>query len=128
MKQIQPLMWKSAYMSQECTILFKLDNLDVHMNSMIVHLILLWAYSMSHIQITIVTKLNDSQLAKLKKSIPVMLLLWNFRVEAVGLQNSNYTIFVNIKFGAISWKIDILAITAQLKFESENSFAHMLLI
>ena len=39
------------------------------------------------------------------------------RVEAVGLKTSNYTFkntnFVsNVKFGAISWKIDILSITA----------------
>ena len=40
-----------------------------------------------------------------------------YRVEAVGLQNSNYT-FKNydfceyVKFGAISWNFDILSITA----------------
>ena len=29
-----------------------------------------------------------------------------------------------LKFGAISWKINILPVTALLKFESENPFAH----
>ena len=52
------------------------------------------------------------------------------KVEVVGLKSSNYT-FKNydfceyVKFGAISWKIDILSITALLKFESENPFAYM---
>ena len=51
-----------------------------------------------------------------------------YRVDAVGLRNSNYTFkkynFCEyVKFGAISRKIDILTITASLKFESENSFA-----
>ena len=40
----------------------------------------------------------------------------------------NYIFCENAKFGSISWKIDILPVTAQLKFESENSLAHMLLI
>ena len=30
-----------------------------------------------------------------------------------------------MKFGAISWKFDILSITVQLKFEFKNYFAHM---
>ena len=42
--------------------------------------------------------LNGSLLAKLKKSIPLMLLLWNliYRVEAVGLKNYNYTYKITI--------------------------------
>ena len=40
-----------------------------------------------------------------------------YRVEAVGLKNSNYTLKITIfenmfNLGAISWKIDILPITA----------------
>ena len=37
----------------------------------------------------------------------------------------NYDFCENVKFGAISWKIDILSITAYLKFESKNPFAHL---
>ena len=33
-----------------------------------------------------------------------------------------------VKFGAFSLKIDILPITAELKFESKNSFAHMFFV
>ena len=48
-------------------------------------------------------------------------------VEAVGLSVSNYTLrfceYVN--FGEIPRKIDILPTTAQLRFESQNPFAHM---
>ena len=29
-----------------------------------------------------------------------------------------------VKFGAASWKLDILSLTAWFKFESKNSFAH----
>ena len=50
--------------------------------------------------------------------------------EAVGLKkfqlylkNNNFCEYV--KFGAISLKIDILLITAYLKFESKSSFAQM---
>ena len=48
----------------------------------------------------------------------------------VGPKSSNYTYKNNdfcehVKFGAISLKIDILQITARLKFESVSSFAHM---
>ena len=56
-----------------------------------------------------------------------------YRVEAVKSKNVQYCytwkiiMFANnyVKFGAISWKIDILSITAWLKFESKSSFAHM---
>ena len=46
-------------------------------------------------------------------------------VQAVGLKTSNYTLKIEggVKFGAISWQIDILPLTASLKFESEKSFA-----
>ena len=37
----------------------------------------------------------------------------------------NYEICENGKFGAISWKFDILSITSWLKLEFENSFAHV---
>ena len=37
----------------------------------------------------------------------------------------NYEFCENVKFGAISLKIDILHISACLKFESKSSFAHM---
>ena len=70
-----------------------------------------------------VMKLNNAQLAKLKKSITVMKCHEAHRVEA-----PNYNICKYVKFGAISWKIDILPVTAYSKFESENSFVHMLLI
>ena len=55
-----------------------------------------------------------------------------YRVEAVGLKNSNYNLYLknydfceDVKFGAISGKIDILSITALLNFESKNPFDHM---
>ena len=53
-----------------------------------------------------------------------------YRVETVGLKKSNntfqITIFVSLwNFGAISWKFDILSMTAWLKFESKNPFAQM---
>ena len=38
-----------------------------------------------------------------------------YRIEAVGLKRSNYKTYdicEYVKFGAISWKIDILSITA----------------
>ena len=52
------------------------------------------------------------------------------RVEAVDLEYSNYTFNIItfcefVKFGAISWNIDNLPITASLKFESENFYAHV---
>ena len=51
------------------------------------------------------------------------------RVEAVGLNNSNYTWKITIseyvKFGAISWKCDILSITARSKLKSKSPFAHV---
>ena len=56
-----------------------------------------------------------------------------YRKEAVGSKKSNYTwkltIFCEyVKFGAISGKIDILPITAEVMLKSENSFLHILLI
>ena len=36
-----------------------------------------------------------------------------------------YDLCEYMEFGAISWKIDILSITASLKFESKNYFAHV---
>ena len=52
-----------------------------------------------------------------------------YRDEAVGLKSCRYTwkimIFCkNMKFGAISWKFDILSITASLKLNFKNSL-HM---
>ena len=37
----------------------------------------------------------------------------------------NFNFCEYVKFGAILWKIDILSITAQLKFKSKNPLAHM---
>ena len=37
----------------------------------------------------------------------------------------NYDTCENVKFGAISWKFDILSITAKLKLKFKNSFAHV---
>ena len=37
----------------------------------------------------------------------------------------NYDFSEYVKFGAISWKFDILLITASWKFESKDSFAHV---
>ena len=53
----------------------------------------------------------------MKKSIPDMSLQKFDRDEAVGLKSckkylKNYDICENVKFGAISWKFDILSITA----------------
>ena len=74
--------------------------------------------------------INSSQLVKMKKyrflTCPCNK---TYRVEAVGLKNSNYT-FKNydfrkyVKFGAISGKFDILSISASLQFESKNPFEH----
>ena len=53
-----------------------------------------------------------------------------YKDDAVCLKSYKYT-FKNydfceyVEFGAISWKFDILSITAWLKFESINSFAHV---
>ena len=49
-------------------------------------------------------------------------------VKKIKLYSKNYNFCECGEIGAVSWKIDILPITAWLKFESENSFAHMLLI
>ena len=49
-----------------------------------------------------------------------------YRDEAVGLKNAIILEKCEyVEFEAISWKIDILSITAWLKFESKNSFAHV---
>ena len=50
-----------------------------------------------------------------------------YRDEAVGLKSckytwKNYDFCENVKFGAISWKFDILSIAA---YEFKNSFAHV---
>ena len=37
----------------------------------------------------------------------------------------NYDFCENVKFGAISRKFDIVSITASLKLEFKNSFAHV---
>ena len=60
---------------------------------------------------------NGWQLAKMKKSIPDMSLPWNlygWSSWSKKLQKylKNYDICENMKFGAISWKFDILSITA----------------
>ena len=54
---------------------------------------------------------------KKKKNFPSCCCHEIYRIEAVGLKNYNY-----------AWKIDILPIPSKSKFESENSFSHMLLI
>ena len=54
-----------------------------------------------------------------------------YRDVAVGLKSCKYSLkniydlCEYVEFGAISWKFDILSITAQLKFESKNSFAQV---
>ena len=53
-----------------------------------------------------------------------------FMVTAIDLSLFNYTsknydFWEYVKFGAISLKFDFLLITAWLKFESKNPFAHM---
>ena len=62
----------------------------------------------------------------MKKYIPCMSRPCHkiYRVEAVGLKSSHYTltikIFENVKFGAVLLKFDILSITAYLKFDFKN--------
>ena len=61
--------------------------------------------------------LNRSQLAKMKKSIPDIFLPWNLQgwsswSKTLQIYLKNYDIWENVKFGAISWKFDILSITA----------------
>ena len=73
--------------------------------------------------------LNGSQLAKMKKSIPDMSLPWNLQgwsswSKKLQIYLKNYDLCEYVEFGAILWKFDILSITAWLKFESQNSFAH----
>ena len=75
-------------------------------------------------------ELNGSQLAKMKKSIPEMPLPWNLKGWSSWFKNlqiylKNYDLRENVEFGVISWKFDILSVTASLKFESKNSFAHV---
>ena len=70
---------------------------------------------------------NGWQLAKMKKSIPDMSLpwnLWGWSSWSKKLQKylKNYDICENVKFGAISWKFDILSITAWLKLEFKKFF------
>ena len=53
-----------------------------------------------------------------------------YRDEAIGLKKlqiylKNYDLCEYVEFGAISLKIDILSITAWLKFESKTSFTHV---
>ena len=43
----------------------------------------------------------------------------------VTLSINKLSLFLYVKFEAISWKIDILSITVSLKFEFENSSAPM---
>ena len=54
-----------------------------------------------------------------------------YREEAVGVKNYDYIyqimIYMSVKFGTISWKIDILSIV-EIKIDSKNSFAQMLLM
>ena len=69
---------------------------------------LYFVFSVSNISVSTVF-LNGSQLAKMKKYIPYMSLHEIYRVEAVGLKSSNYTLksydFCEyVKFGAIAWK------------------------
>ena len=79
-------------------------------------------------------KLNHSQLAKLEKSVPLSCHCHEiYKVEAVSQKNfnnnfKNYDFYEYVKFGVISLEIDILSINASIKFESENSFAHILFI
>ena len=37
----------------------------------------------------------------------------------------NYDLCKYVKFGEISWKFDILSVTASFKFESKNHFVHV---
>ena len=69
------------------------------------------------VEITILYSVNGWQLAKMKKSIPDMSLpwnLWGWSSWSKKLQKylKNYDICENVKFGAISWKFNILSITA----------------
>ena len=74
--------------------------------------------------------MNGSQLAKIKKYIPHMSLPWNLWGRSswskkIQLYLKNYDFCEYVTFGAISWKIDILQVTAWLKFKSKSSFAYM---
>ena len=77
-------------------------------------------------------RVNGSQLAKSKRVFRSC--YWHDvnRVEAVGLKFKlylkNYNVCEYVKFWVICSKIDISPITVGLPFDSENSFAHMLLI
>ena len=70
-------------------------------------LIFLWNEKMKN------KSLNDSQLAKMKKSIPGMSLPWNLKgwsslSKKLQIYFKNYGLCEYVEFGAISWKIDIL--------------------
>ena len=61
--------------------------------------------------------LNGSQLAKMKKNIPDMSLPWNWQgwsswSKKLQIYLKSYDLCEYVKFGAISWKFDILSITA----------------
>ena len=65
---------------------------------------------------TINTHFNGSQLAKLKKSIPLMLLPWNSKGRSTWSKKNpiileKYNFGEYVIFGAISWKINNLPIT-----------------
>ena len=73
---------------------------------------------------------NGSQLAKMKKHFPSISLSWNLYGRSsfskkFQLCFKNYDFCEYVRFGAISWKFDILSITAQSKFESKNPFPHI---
>ena len=60
---------------------------------------------------------NSSQLAKMKKSIPDMSLPWILKgwsswSKKLQIYLKNYDLCEHVEFGAISWKFDILSITA----------------
>ena len=60
---------------------------------------------------------NGSQLAKMKKSIPGMSLPWNLEgwsswSKKLQIYLKNFDWCEYVEFGAISWKFDILSITA----------------
>ena len=62
-------------------------------------------------------ELSGSQLAKMKKSIPDTALPWNLKgwsswSKKLQIYLKNYDLCENVEFGAISWKFDILSITA----------------
>ena len=67
----------------------------------------------------------------MKKSVPDMSLPWSLQgwsswSKKMQIYLKNYDLSEYVDFGAISWKSDILTKTASIKFESKNSFAHVL--